>query len=82
MPFQFVVLCAFRLAVQLNDALRLAEANLNDFEEVERRLNGLESCLTDLKPEVESFYVFAEDTDRTQTEFDVSSCGVRKGVSK
>jgi len=57
----------------LNEAVGQFEVNLNGFEGVEARLDEFELSLTNLKPEVESFYVFAEDTEQTQREFDVSS---------
>lgn len=58
---------------QLNNELCQFEVYLNDFAEVEARLDKLESSLNSLKPEVEYFYVFAQDTEQTQKEFDVSS---------
>jgi len=58
---------------QLNNELRQFELNLKDFTEVEARLDKLESSLNNLKPEVEYFYVFAQNTEQTQKEFDVSS---------
>jgi len=57
----------------LNNEISQFEVNLNDFTEVEARLDKLESALNDLKPEVEYFYVFAQNTEQTQKEFDVSS---------
>lgn len=62
----------FSLVSQLNNVLYQFEGNFNDFFKIESRLDELESSLNGLKPEVESFYVFAQDTDATQKEFDVS----------
>lgn len=69
---RFKHLC-FRLVNQLSNELGQFEVNLNDFTEVEAQLDKLELSLNNLKPEVEYFYVFAQDTEQTQKEFDVSS---------
>lgn len=68
---RFKHLC-FRLANQLNHQLGQFEVNLNDFTQVEAQLDKLELSLNNLKPEVEYFYVFAQDIEQTQKEFDVS----------
>jgi len=56
----------------LNHQLGQFEVNLNDFTQVEAQLDKLELSLNNLKPEVEYFYVFAQDIEQTQKEFDVS----------
>jgi len=71
-PVRFIHLC-FRLAYQLNNVLGHFEVNLNDYTEIEVQLDKLESSLNNLKPEVEYFYLFAQDTEQTQKKFDVSS---------
>lgn len=70
-PVNFINLC-FRFASQLNSVLSQFEVNLNNFNDVITRLDKLELSLNNLKPEAESFYVFDQDTERTQKEFDVS----------
>jgi len=62
----------FRLVLQLNEVLGQFEANLISFNNIEDRLDKLELSLNDLKPEVEGFYVFAQDIEQTQQDFDVS----------
>jgi hypothetical protein len=67
----FKHLC-FRLSSKLNNVLSQFEINLKGFNDVEAKLDKLESSLNNLKPEVESFYVFAQDTEQTQKELNVS----------
>lgn len=63
----------YRLSFQLNNALSQLQVNFDGFNEVEAKLTKFESSLNNLKPEVISFYVFDQDTEQTQKEFDVSS---------